>query len=292
MANGKRRITPICISKPGEFDAPKPFTSFEAVSTSFSQSRGFSSPGELTSRTATEKSTIIVEKRDERGAIIEVSPVKSIVYAKIDSNSNHSTTSRDKTLVEADTRDQSAMVQNAMDTDTEPPVVVAKKPDIVEPPKIDEPSKMAPKVNGPPTSKPQQPQQPQQQKVAQSKPATTKPINNNTNNEPSKAVVKTSKPPAVPTQAASSNKTTTKQPIEQAKRMEASSASPTKSSKTAETNVEVVAISSEPIRTSTVQEQIKSKTLQFACELLDPAELKTPNSSKIVITIQLLNFRK
>lgn len=34
------------------------------------------------SRTATEQSTIIVEKRDERDQIVEVSPVKSIVYVK------------------------------------------------------------------------------------------------------------------------------------------------------------------------------------------------------------------
>lgn len=40
------------------------------------------STGGFASRTATEQSTIIVEKRDETGRVVEISPVKSIVYSK------------------------------------------------------------------------------------------------------------------------------------------------------------------------------------------------------------------
>jgi len=36
----------------------------------------------MTSQTATQQSTIIVEKRDEKNAVVEISPVKSIVYQK------------------------------------------------------------------------------------------------------------------------------------------------------------------------------------------------------------------
>ena len=48
----------------------------------FSSGFGFGSDVSITSKTATEHSKIIVEKRDEKNEIVEISPVKSIVYAK------------------------------------------------------------------------------------------------------------------------------------------------------------------------------------------------------------------
>lgn len=44
------------------------------------------STGGFVSRTATEQSTIIVEKRDASDRVVEISPVKSIVYNKQPSN--------------------------------------------------------------------------------------------------------------------------------------------------------------------------------------------------------------
>lgn len=83
MPDGRRRITPICISKPGEYDTPKPFVSLSSSfnKIGFASSIGFEG-NSITSKTATEQSTIIVEKRDEKNEIVEISPVKSIVYIK------------------------------------------------------------------------------------------------------------------------------------------------------------------------------------------------------------------
>lgn len=65
-------------------DAPKPFgaeSNLEKVG--FERSIGFGSPeSKFCSKSATEQSTIIVEKRDERNEILECSPVKSVVYTK------------------------------------------------------------------------------------------------------------------------------------------------------------------------------------------------------------------
>lgn len=76
-------------------DTPRPFGSIVGTHQQlerhgFTSSIGFGSSNLLTSpssssfvsRTATEQSTIIVEKRDERDQVVEISPVKSIVYVK------------------------------------------------------------------------------------------------------------------------------------------------------------------------------------------------------------------
>ncbi len=92
MPDGRRRITPICVCKPGEYDTPKPFGSEDNFNKiGFERSIGFGSPNEIkiSSKTATEQSTIIVEKRDEKNEIVEISPVKSIIYNKT-SNLNSS----------------------------------------------------------------------------------------------------------------------------------------------------------------------------------------------------------
>jgi hypothetical protein len=44
----------------------------------------------MTSQTATQQSTIIVEKRDEKNEIVEISPVKSIVYQKANTSNTNS----------------------------------------------------------------------------------------------------------------------------------------------------------------------------------------------------------
>ena len=49
----------------------------------------------MRSSTATEQSTIIVEKRDERGDLIEISPVKSVQYVKQSSRHSFSSNSND-----------------------------------------------------------------------------------------------------------------------------------------------------------------------------------------------------
>lgn len=78
-------------------DAPRPFgsciTSFDKHG--FSSSIGFEASNQLMSKTATEQSTIIVEKRDEKDEIVEISPVKSIVYSKPPVIFNNSSNSND-----------------------------------------------------------------------------------------------------------------------------------------------------------------------------------------------------
>lgn len=60
-----------------------------------SSSIGFDSSSQFMSKTATEKSTIIVEKRDEKDDVLEVSPVKSVVYSKPVTFSTNSSNSSD-----------------------------------------------------------------------------------------------------------------------------------------------------------------------------------------------------
>lgn len=86
-------------------DTPKPFGSEDNFNKEgFEKSIGFGSPNDvkIVSKTATEQSTIIVEKRDERNEIVEISPVKSIVYSKSvnlnNSNTNNSN-SNDITII-------------------------------------------------------------------------------------------------------------------------------------------------------------------------------------------------
>jgi hypothetical protein len=119
LPDGRRRITPICVCKPGDFDTPMPFGSLNSFNKlGFAQTLGFggsgggggggggggfgsaSNDGSLISRAATEPSTIIIEKRDEKGEVVDVSPIKSIVYVKPtfngNSNSNDSKFSSEK----------------------------------------------------------------------------------------------------------------------------------------------------------------------------------------------------
>jgi hypothetical protein len=57
----------------------------------FERSIGFGSPeSKFISKTATESSTIIIEKRDEKDEVVDCSPVKSIVYTKSTSQINTS----------------------------------------------------------------------------------------------------------------------------------------------------------------------------------------------------------
>ena len=79
-------------------DAPKPFgmnggdSNLDKVG--FERSIGFGSPEtKFISKSATEKSTIIIEKRDEKDEIVECSPVKSIVYTKSINQMNSNTSS-------------------------------------------------------------------------------------------------------------------------------------------------------------------------------------------------------
>jgi protein HIRA/HIR1 len=102
MPDGRRRITPICVCKPGDFDTPMPFGSLNTYNKlGFAQTVGFSNSSNnnssmdgmnvaaaaacgggsgFVSKTATELSTIIIEKRDERDQVVDVSPIKSIIY--------------------------------------------------------------------------------------------------------------------------------------------------------------------------------------------------------------------
>ena len=104
MADGRRRITPICVSKPGEYDAPRPFGSvpvFENVG--FSQSIGFGSPTAVNRKNSLDSNsvnftnepsgTFLIEKRNEHNEIIEVSPAKNIVYNRQTSQNVNSITS-------------------------------------------------------------------------------------------------------------------------------------------------------------------------------------------------------
>lgn len=96
MPDGRRRITPICVSKPGDYDQPKPYGSCSLAfddKAGYTSSIGFGSPpsnsqtSELKSKTNAEQSTIIVEKRDERDEIVEISQVRSILHSKADISS-------------------------------------------------------------------------------------------------------------------------------------------------------------------------------------------------------------
>ena len=76
-------------------DKPKPFVGLTSafLSAGYERSIGFDSPSDgITSKTATEHSTIIVEKRDERNEVLEISPVKSIIYTRQASYAPPSTT--------------------------------------------------------------------------------------------------------------------------------------------------------------------------------------------------------
>jgi hypothetical protein len=44
----------------------------------------------MTSQTATQQSTIIIEKRDEKNAVVDISPVKSVVYQKPNTSNTNS----------------------------------------------------------------------------------------------------------------------------------------------------------------------------------------------------------
>lgn len=106
LPDGRRRITPICVCKPGDFDTPMPFGSLNSFNKlGFAQTLGFGSSqdGSLISRAATEPSTIIIEKRDEKGDVVEVSPIKSIVYKP---NYNGNSNSNDSKLSSTDVKAQ------------------------------------------------------------------------------------------------------------------------------------------------------------------------------------------
>ena len=94
MPDGRRRITPICVCKPGDFDTPMPFGSLNNFNKhGFASALGFgsqSSDGSIISKTATEQSTIIIEKRDEKDEVVDVSPIKSVIYTKPNNFSTNS----------------------------------------------------------------------------------------------------------------------------------------------------------------------------------------------------------
>ncbi len=70
-------------------DTPKPFGSDSALEKmGFERSIGFGSPeSKFISKSATESSTIIVEKRDEMDEVVDCSPVKSVVWSSKNLNS-------------------------------------------------------------------------------------------------------------------------------------------------------------------------------------------------------------
>lgn len=71
-------------------ETPKPFgTDSTLEKVGFEASIGFGSPESksIISKSATEKSTIIVEKRDEMDAIVDCSPVKSVIWTSKNTSS-------------------------------------------------------------------------------------------------------------------------------------------------------------------------------------------------------------
>ncbi len=119
----------------------------------------------LQSQTATEQSTIIVEKRDEKDEIIEVSPIKSIQYTK---------QAQRASITSVNSNDGSITKQADANDNSKPPVT--KSPVIDLKTKLQEQStslkdlSLAVKRPASLTIKPQQPQQ-QQQQVTQQKSA-------------------------------------------------------------------------------------------------------------------------
>jgi len=103
-------------------DTPKPFgmcneSNLEKVG--FERSIGFGSPeSKFISKTATESSTIIIEKRDEKDEVVDCSPVKSIVYTKSTSQMNSSNSQDPITTINTITSSVSTLIKTSIQDQT------------------------------------------------------------------------------------------------------------------------------------------------------------------------------
>lgn len=114
-------------------DTPKPFgTDSTLEKVGFEASIGFGSPESksIISKSATEKSTIIVEKRDEKDAIVDCSPVKSVIWTSKNTNSTSkifnalNTSNSNEPMQTSSAQPRSDPISKRID---QPPAAAAKK---------------------------------------------------------------------------------------------------------------------------------------------------------------------